>query len=123
MQIWSGKCCLCDIGVAAGLKDCSTGEDLHTGDIVLIYNVHYPDTDSEFWECCGMTAIVSDQYTTYTTGEIVPNQLPIKPFCMGVKTVDFPNDTWKIQLVKKYSDVIENEHWPKYGFSFKTKGD
>lgn len=123
MQVWSGKCCLCDVGLPSGLKDFATEEELHTGDIVLLYFVHYPETDSEFWECRGMTTIVADQYTTYTTGVIEEAPLPFKPFCMGVRSVDFPNEQWKLQLIKMYSDVIEGEHWPRYGFSYKHKGE
>lgn len=123
MQVWSGKCCLCDVGLPSGLKDFATDEELHTGDIVVMYAVYWPDTDSESWNCCGLSAIVANQYTTYTTGVIEENPLPVQPFCMGLKSVEFQSDVWKLQLVKKHTDVIEGEHWPAYGFSYKHKGE
>lgn len=122
MQVWSGKCCLCDVGIPSGLKDFATEEELHTGDIVLLYCVYWPNTDIEFWKCTGMTVIVSDQYTTYTDGRIEENPLPVQPYCMGVKSINFPNEEWKIQLIKKHSDVVDGEHWPAYGFNYKHKG-
>lgn len=120
MKVFSGKCCLCDVGFPSGIKDFRTGDELYTGDIVLLYSVDYPNTDIEHWNCHGMTIIVADQYTSYTTGVITPNQTPFKPFCMGVKCVDFPSKQWKVQLIKSFKDVVDGEHFPSYGFSYKT---
>lgn len=36
MKVFSGKCCMCDVGFPSGIKDFRTGDELYTGDIVLL---------------------------------------------------------------------------------------
>lgn len=124
MHVYSGVCRMCDVGIPSGMFCYKTEEELFTGDIVLLYSVEYAGTDFEFWNCYGLTVIVADQYTTYNGGDIIEvNPLPFKPFCMGVKSVDFPSDQWKLQRIKSFVDVIDGEHWPKYGFNYKQDGE
>ncbi|WP_395175085.1 hypothetical protein [Roseibium alexandrii] len=117
LRIFSGNCCEGDIGLTVDAKDVQ-GKDLHTGDIVLLYHVF--DEEAGPIECYGLTAIVSDQYTSFSDGTYRRNPEPPEFYCMGIKTCGFDDPAWRIQIVKKFNDVIDGENWPRYGFSYKT---
>jgi len=118
MKVKSGKCVLCDVGVYTGHKN-KRGEELHTGDIILLWHGNYIGTEDESWYPeSGLTAVVSDQYQTYSDGSVVEKEGDPEFFVMGVKGCGFDSQEWDFQIVKKYSDVISGENWPQFGFSY-----
>jgi hypothetical protein len=118
LKVFSGKCCLCDIGIDVNAKDVR-GDQLHTGDIVLVYHGQYVGTDDEYWyPCGGLTAVVSDQYQSFSDGTIKETG-DNEPFVMGIKGCGFNDPEWQIHLVKKYTDVVDGEHWRAYGFNYR----
>ena len=120
LQVFSGKSCLCDVGIEwNGYDRWGSKLQLHTGDIVLLYNVRYAGTDFEEHIFQGMTAVVANQYTSYTDGEVVVNKDPLQVFVMGIKDVGLSTEDWRVEIVKKYTDVIDGEHWKEFGFNYK----
>lgn len=118
MKVFSGNCCLCDVGMPVGAQD-ESGNELHTGDIVIINHGDYIGTELERWSRIGgLTVVVSDQYKSFSDGTVEEIAEP-KPFVMGIKDCGFNHPEWRIELVKKFSDVIDGEHWPAYRFSYK----
>ena len=118
LKVFSGMCCKCDVGISAGHVDVR-GIPLHTGDIVHLFSIHYPGTDLEQWTSTGgLTAVVCDQYVSYSDGSIKLEEQSNAPFVMGIKGDAFDSKDWAIEIVKKFSDVIEGERWPEYGFSY-----
>jgi hypothetical protein len=98
MKIYSGKVCVGNVGDEAP-------NGFHVGDIVMIWHVEHAGSEFERWEPAGgLTAIVSDDDG--------------KPFVMGIKQSGFDDPAWRIDLVKKFSDVVSGERWPAYGFSY-----
>ena len=120
LKVHSGKCCLCDVGVAIGHQDYN-GIELHTGDIVTTWHGTWIDTDCEFWDGGDqLTVVVIDQYQTYSDGAVVLREGPHVPFVMGIRDCGFSHPEWRVRLVKKFSDVVDGEHWPAYGFSYRS---
>lgn len=120
LKVFSGKCCLCDVGIPTMAKT-TYGDpvELHTGDIVILWNGRYLGTDNEFWNASdSLTAIVANQYQSYSDGTIILKDKNPLPFAMGIKDCGFNDPEWRIQLVKKYTEVIPGEHWKAYGFSY-----
>lgn len=119
LKVFSGECCFCDVGIDAGHKDVA-GKPLHTGDIVLVYFGDYIGTDVEEWRPCGgLTAIVAGQYQSYQDGSIELRSATPRPFAMGIKDAGFDSEHWQIHRVKAFADVVEGEHWPEFGFSYR----
>lgn len=120
MKIFSGSCCLCDIGIPTGEVDMH-GENLYTGDIVQLWHGNYIGTDLEEWlPSSGLTAIVANQYQSYTDGSIkVVSEKPVF-FTMGIATEGIQGGEWKVVLVKSHKDIVEGERFPSYGFNFKS---
>lgn len=120
LRVFSGDYCKCDVGIPYNFKDRYGADiELHTGDIVLLWSADYEGTDYETQTFHGMTVIVSDQYTCYSDCEVVENIDAVQPFVMGIKDVDLSNDSWRVELVKKYTDVVDGEHWRDYGFNYR----
>lgn len=120
LKVWSGKCCLCDVGISTNAKSTwGNSLELHTGDIVILWHGQYINSDLEQWlPTDGLTVVVANQYKSYSDGSIVVQDAQPIPFPMGIKDCGFNHPEWRVQVVKKYSDVIAGEHWPAYGFSF-----
>lgn len=120
LRVFSGKCCLCDVGIPVQAQ--STWGDpveIHTGDIVIVWHGDYLGTDLETWTPSGgLTAVVSDDYQSFSDGTIKPLDTEEEAFAMGIKDCGFLHPEWRVQVVKKYLDVIPGEHWPQYGFSY-----
>lgn len=116
LKIFSGICCLCDIGEPTGRFD-SFGREIHTGDVVLLNHILYRDTDCETLDCRGLTAVVRQQYQSFSDGSVklVDDK---NYFVMGIKSCGFDDPDWQFYIVKKYSNVIEGEHWKDYGFNY-----
>lgn len=120
LRVFSGKSCLCDVGIEwNGYDRWGNKLQLHTGDIVLLWNVCHADTDFEQHIFQGTTAVVANQYTSYTDGEVVVNKESLQVFVMGIKDVDLSTEDWRVEIVKKYTDVIDGEHWKEFGFNYK----
>ena len=119
LKVKSGKCFLCDTGrETTAVSTWGDTVKLHTGDIVIVWHGAYLDTDIENWTPCGMSVVVCNQYTTYTDGRTIETEEEFEPYVMGIKDCGFTNNEWRIQVIKKFSDCIEGEHWPNYGFSY-----
>lgn len=118
LKVFSGECCLCDVGIPADAVDMN-GKELHTGDIVHLWHVHYPGTDSEQWHTAGgLTAVVCHQYQSYSNGNVEMHSAHDAPFVMGIKAIAWSDPEWRVEIVKKFGDVIVGERWPAYGFSY-----
>ena len=97
LKVYSGKVMLCEAGQAVG-------NGLHTGDIVIVWHGEHVGTDNEqFYPVEHMSVVVKE-------GD--------EPYVMGIRSCGLDHPEWKIQVVKKYSDVVAGERWPSYGFSF-----
>ena len=96
-----------EIGIDTGAKDAS-GNPLATGDIVMLGHRCYVGTDAE--------TLTYDALLTV----VVANPEDGKPFVMGIKDCGFTSPEWQIQLVKKFSDVVDGEHWAAYGFNYRS---
>lgn len=111
---------MCEVGIegtAFGLY----GEKItvHTGDICIIWHGNYVGTDIENWiPSEGLTAIVANQFRNYTNGIVEELPHPLEVFAMGIKSCMQDKDEWRVQIVKKYYNVIDGENWPNYGFSY-----
>jgi hypothetical protein len=109
---------LCDVGIEVGAVDLY-GRALHTGDIVIISHGEYIGTDAETWTPSnGLTAVVADQYQSFSDGSVKLDNAKPEPFVMGIKGCGFDAPDWHITIVKKFSDVIDGEHWASYGFNY-----
>lgn len=121
LKVFSGEFCKCDCGIP--VKAFSTYGDeieLHTGDIVITWRGEYVGTDSEFWfPCDGLTCVVADQYQSYSNGKIEALPEIGNPYVMGIKSCGFDDLQWRVQLVKKWHDVVAGEKWPQYGFNYR----
>ena len=119
LKVHSGECCLCDVGIPTGFQD-QGGKPLHTGDIVLVYHVQHPGTDNEYWADTGnLSAVVSDQYQSFSGGNVQVNNRNPEPFVMGIKSAGFNDPEWAIVRLKAFSDVVDGEHWTAYGFNYR----
>ena len=120
LRVFSGKCCMCDVGIPVGATSTyGYPIEIHTGDIVIVWHGDYIGTDLETWSTCAtLTAVVSDDYQSFSDGTIKLLDTEEPAFPMGIKGCGFLHPEWRVQVVKKYSDVIPGEHWPQYGFSY-----
>ncbi len=111
MYVYSGNSRKGTVGAATPFRDCK-GEPLFVGDIVCVFTDGYvPD---------GLTAVVSDEFTSYSDGTHVINEGAAEQFVMGIKSVDLENpNTWRVVKLKDYRDVIDGEHWRAYGFNYR----
>ena len=118
LKVHSGQCCMCDIGIPVGAND-AAGNPLHTGDIVLIYQGRYIDTEIEQWDQeGGLTVVLAEQYQTYGDGSVrVEGDGSF--YVMGIKSCGFDHPEWQIKRVKSYADVVDGEHWKDYGFGYR----
>lgn len=115
MYVYSGKCRLCDVGVETGFHDCND-VSLRTGDIVITYT----EDELGFANLGVLTVVVSDQYQSYSDGTHVEKEGEVEFFVMGIKSIDINEDgTWRVKRLKGYESVLDGEHWPDYGFSFR----
>ncbi|UXH58362.1 hypothetical protein [Pseudomonas aeruginosa] len=120
LRVFSGKCCLCDVGIPVGATS-TYGDpiEIHTGDIVIIWHANYLGTYFETWiPTDGLTAVVSRDYQSFSDGTVQVLDTVSEAFAMGIKGCGFRHPEWRVQVVKKYSDVIPGEHWPEFGFSY-----
>lgn len=110
LSVFSGKCLMAVCGEPTGICD-TAGTLLFTGDIVIVFSEDYvPD---------GLTAVVSDQWQSYSDGNIKKLNDSPTYFVMGIKSVPLNEDgEWRVLRVKSFSDCIEGEHWPAYGFNY-----
>ncbi len=99
MRIWSGQVCLGETGI-------EVVNGIHTGDIIILWHREHAGTEYEMW---APTEHLSAVVTDLDTGEHYP---------MGIRTAGFDAPDWRVQVVKKFSDVISGEHWPAWGFRY-----
>ena len=120
LRIFSGKCCLCDVGIPVNaFSTWGDPVEIHTGDIVIVWHGDYIGTDIESWTPTdGMTAVVASHYQSFSDDVIELRREACEPFAMGIKDCGFNHPEWRVQVVKKFSDVVPGEHWPVYGFSY-----
>ncbi|HEY9462832.1 MAG TPA: hypothetical protein VIR54_07065 [Vicinamibacterales bacterium] len=121
LVVFSGKCRKCDVGQPVGFTD-MRGEALYTGDIVVTFTVRERDEAWLDYFPDGLTVVVNDQYRHHPEGAPLPDSTPYSDgYVMGIRSVpmDEPGQ-WRVLRVKPYADVIEGEHWPAYGFSYRA---
>lgn len=119
IKIYSGSCCLCDVGIKTGEVDMH-GNDLYSGDIVQLWHGNYIGTDVEEWmPSSGLTAIVGDQYQSYTDGRVdLINDAPTL-YTMGIMSSGVQDEEWKVALVKSHKDIIRGERFQSFGINYK----
>ncbi len=119
-KIYSGSCCLCDCGIPTQEKDIH-GKELFSGDIVQLWHGDYLGTDIEQWmPFGGLTAIVGNQYQSYSDGTIKTLTDTPTLFTMGIASCGVQNHEWKVSLVKSHKDIVDGERFIAYGFNFKA---
>lgn len=119
MKIYSGKCCMCDVGMPAGAVDMH-GRELYTGDIVQLWRGHFIGSDLEEWvPSDGLTAIVANQYQTFTDGKVVLLDDNPPAFTMGIASCGVSNHEWHVSLVKSHTDIIIGERFKAFGFNYR----
>lgn len=111
MFVFSGDYQKCKVGMHSGIVD-MRGEDLYTGDIVLVF------TD----DCLpsGLRVVVADQYTTYSNNKVRENS-DFGFYIMGIKGVDLSEGKWHVLKVKEYQDVVVGEKWKDFKFNYRLK--
>lgn len=118
MKVFSGSCYLCDSGIPTGEVDMH-GRELFTGDIVQLWHGNWIGQDLEEWmPSDGLTAIVADQYQSYSDGSFEIISEKPRPFTMGIKDVGVQGGAWKVSLVKSHKDIVHGERFPAFGFNF-----
>ncbi len=119
MKIYSGSCCMCDVGIPTGEVDMH-GKALFSGDIVQLWHGNYIGTESEEWlPSSGLTAIVGNQYRSYSDGltELLTDEP--KLFTMGIAACGVQNEEWRVSLVKSHKDIIAGERFESFGFNYR----
>jgi hypothetical protein len=119
MKIYSGSCCLCDVGLPTNQQDVQ-GNDLFSGDIVMLWHGSHIGTDIEEWLSSDrLTAIVGNQYKSFSDGTI--KLLTKKPrlFTMGISSCGIQNDEWKVSLIKSHLDIIPGEKYKNFELNYK----
>lgn len=107
-----GRC-----GRETKLKD-RNGETLFVGDIVALF--HKDNLNCDKFQ--GLTAVVDDEYTSYSDGYIAVTNRNPQAFIMGIASEDIMSEKseWSVERVKSYTRVINNENWYNYGFTYKS---
>jgi len=119
MKIFSGRCCLCDVGIPTNQVDMN-GTELFSGDIVQLWHGSYIGTDIEEWmPSDGLTAIVGNQYQSYSDGTIELINSNPELFTMGISSCGIQNTEWKVKLVKSHKDIITGERFIAFGINYK----
>lgn len=119
MKIYSGDCCMCDVGIPTKEKDMH-GNELYSGDIVQLWHGNFLDTEIEEWlPSSGITAIVGKQYQSFTDGTVELIADTPKLFTMGISTCGVQNHEWKVALIKSHEDIIMGERFASFGFNFR----
>jgi hypothetical protein len=110
---------MCDVGLPTNQKDLQ-GEYLFSGDIVMLWHGSWLGTDIETWTArYKLTAIVGNQYQSYSDGTI--KLLTNKPrlFTMGISSCGIQNDEWKVSLAKSYRDIVPGEKYNNFRLNYK----
>jgi hypothetical protein len=111
MKIYSGQCEHGECGLETKLVD-NKFQSLRVGDVVCLAHKN----EHGHFQFYGLSAVVDDRPELY--GETVYRE----PFVMGLATVDFNTDeSWLIERVKKWEDVLDGEHWTDYGFNYRKE--
>ena len=95
----------CDVGIYCENIKAVDDVEVHTGDIVIVWVGHHISTDDECWYPSeSLTTIFIEQFGHFSIHE------DKTPYVMFWKNADFTKD-YKVQVVKKYTDLVPNEHW------------
>ena len=115
MYVYSGKCRQGRVGQPTAFEDMYE-HPLFVGDIVCI--AHEDATPDH------LTVVVSDEFTTYSDCEHRVKDGPVEHFVMGIKSVPLDEaGAWRVLRVKDHADVIDGEHWRKFGFRYAKESD
>ena len=125
LNVYSGECRFCEVGIPVNETDMS-GKEIHTGDIVQLYQGSYVGTHLEEWmPTSGLTVVVIRAYQSFSDGTHQLHVGPHKPFTMGIASVGVQGQgdasEWKVSIVKKYYDVVDGEHWKEFGFNYREE--
>lgn len=119
MRIYSGRCCLCDVGIPTRERG-RNGNELYSGDVVQLWHGSWIGTESEQWlPSSGLTAIVGNQYQSYTGGRIELITDTPELFTMGIASVGIQGEEWKVTLVKSHKDIVDGERILSFGLNWK----
>ena len=119
MRLYGGSCCICDVGMPTGEKDMH-GKELFSGDIVQLWHGNYIGEDIEEWlPSSGLTAIVGNQYQSYSDGTIKTLTDTPDLFTMGIAKCGIQNEEWRVSLVKSHRDIIPGERFESFGFNYR----
>lgn len=119
MYLYSGECRQGVCGTLTPLRDIAD-QPLSVGDIVATCTI------DKLGVCylCGLSCVVSDEFTTYSDGRCVKKEGDPIYFVMGIKNVDFmgkDSERWTVKKVKDWSDCVEGEKWKDWHFSYSEK--
>jgi hypothetical protein len=122
VAVFSGECLEAVCGISVGANDLR-GVPLFTGDIVIVFTVDERDTEhgpTVDYFPDGLTAVVSDEWTTYQGGEYVRKEGVPEFFVMGIRSRPL-NDAgeWRVMKVKGHDEVLVGERWSAYGFNYR----
>jgi hypothetical protein len=121
MRIFSGTCCMCDVGIPTGEEDMH-GCELFSGDVVQLWHGNYMGTDIEEWmPSSGLTTILGNQYQTYTDGTIELINSKPSLYTMGISGVGVQGGEWKVSLVKSHKDIIPGERFASFGINYREE--
>lgn len=121
LKIYSGQCLMGDVGQPTNEVD-MYGDPLFVGDIVQLWHGSYIGTDLEEWmPSDGLTAIVSNKYTSYTNGKHEVTNENATPFTMGISNVGVKGVDWDVKLVKSHKDIIDGERIKSFGFRWSSQ--
>tara|TARA_Y100001951_G_scaffold105377_1_gene122759 strand:+ start:11611 stop:11943 length:333 start_codon:yes stop_codon:yes gene_type:complete len=110
---------MCDTGLATGETDMH-GHELFSGDIVQLWHGNWIGEEFEEWlPSSGLTAILGNQYQSYSNG--ITELLTDKPelFTMGIAGIGVQGGEWKVSLVKSHSEIIAGERFAAYGINYR----
>lgn len=117
MYIYSGECRMGNCGEKTGLED-FTCKELFVGDIVMASTIDKMGICNNY----GLSAVVSDRWTSYSDGSHKEKESNIEYFVMGIKSVNFmekDSKKWIVKKLKDWSECINGEHWKENGFSYR----
>ena len=119
LLVYSGECCQCDAGRPTGELD-MYGEELFTGDLVMLWHGQYIGEDCEQWLPSGsVTYITCNQYRSFSDGSVELIDENAEPFTMGIKTVGVKGCEWDVSLVKSHRLIIAGERYKHYGLNYR----
>lgn len=119
MKVYSGDCCMCDVGIPTGEADMH-GKKLFSGDIVQLWHGNWIGEECEEWlPSSGLTVITGNQYTSYAGKEPKLKDPSPMLFTMGIAKIGIQNHEWKVSLIKSHTDLVVGERFQSFGINYR----